>query len=143
MADFPASSGPSPSHVRRSIVRDSRFQRLLLGHMLSLAEGEGGQQLLRRWTPKACALVLNGLSHLLRDAGDLSDIHDFRRLVGFVADALVHQGPEGGLAPRHVSLSLNALARLLPLLVDGAGGDNPTAGGGGEWGLFVSVMVAR
>lgn len=142
MADFPTSSGPSPSHVRRSIVHDPRFQRLLLGHMLSLTEGVGEQQLLRKWTPKACALVLNGLSHLLRDAADLTDIHRFRRLVGFVADALVHQGPDDGLAPRHVSLSLNALARLLPLLVDGTG-DNPTAGGGGDWGLFVSVMVAR
>jgi hypothetical protein len=90
----------------------------------------------RRWTPKACALILNGLSHLLREPADAPPV--LLRLVASAADCLMEEATN--LAPRHISLSLNALARLLPLLVERGGGGEEDEN---EWGLFVSVMVDR
>ncbi len=134
--------GDGPGNVRRAIVRDARFAGLLsLMARMTEGGGDGAASVRWRWTPKACALVLNGLSHLLQQPGDAGAQGEgacmLRRLVGFAADCLVREAE--ALAPRHISLGLNALARLLPLLAaeegEGEGGD--------EWGLFLSVMVAR
>lgn len=94
------------------------------------------------WSPKACTLILNGLSHLFKTPADAepgtAHHRSLRRVLGYAADCLVLQEPEA-LAPRHISLSLNALARLLPLLGCGDGDEEA----GTDWGLFVSVMVSR
>lgn len=173
MADGPSSSitttttgtAPPSPHARRAIVRDPRFQQLLFGSMLSLTtesneeDKDEDEEIMyhhhyrqrhgKKWTPKACALILNGLSHLVREPADVGgNVRGLRRLVAFVADALVTDAE--ALAPRHVSLSLNALARLLPLLtvVEGSGGggakeEEEEEVVGGDWGLFVSVMISR
>lgn len=153
---------PSPAHhdegglnPRRAIVRDPRFARLL-GHMASLtttttANSHHNKEVeAEPWGPKACTLILNGLSHLvvpLEATTTSSLLPLLRRVAGFAADSLLRQ-EAAALAPRHVSLPLNALARLLPVLEAEAEGEEEGGGAAAvarraEWGLFVSAMVAR
>lgn len=143
------SSGGLPfSDPHRAIVRDPRFARLL-AHMTTLtahSEGGGGEGEERAWSSKASTLILNGLGHLVLPSADNHHhlLPLLRRVVGLAADSLLLQ-EAAALAPRHVSLALNALARLLPVLepTEGEDGDGDTVARRAEWGLFVSAMVAR
>ena len=73
----------------------------------------------RKWTPKACTLILNGLGKVFRQGagGGREGGREWERnvatlpaIVGFVAACLTRQAES--LSPRHIALSLNALAKL-------------------------------